>query len=184
MVGALRAGEPNATATMFDRYGDRMERLLFSLLGPEPEIEDLLHEVFLQAIQCIGALEEPSRLRSWLTGITVHTARGFIRRKTRRRWLSFVEEVPERPAIAASEEITEATRCTFEVLSAMNADERVIFSLRFIEGLELAEIALACDLSISTAKRRLKDAEKHFLVRAKKYSTLHPWIEEGRWAIG
>jgi RNA polymerase sigma-70 factor (ECF subfamily) len=183
---ALRDRKSAAAVMLFDRHARHVERLLFSLLGPEPDAEDLLHEVFLRAIEGIGDLEEPSKLRSWLTGISVHTAREHIRKRVRRRWLSFVADVPEPPPLparVASEEITEATRCTFEVLRGMTADDRVLFSLRFIEGLEMGEIAAACDVSLSTAKRRLKDAERHFLSRARRFPALAPWIEEGgRWA--
>ena len=183
---ALRDGQTTAAVMLFDRHARHVERLLFSLLGPEPDAEDLLHEVFLRAIEGIRHLDEPSKLRSWLTGISVHTAREHIRKRTRRRWLSFVAEVPEPPpppARIASEEITEATRCTFEVLGGMSADDRVLFSLRWIEGLEMGEIAVACDVSLSTAKRRLKDAEKHFVNRARRFPALASWIEEGgRWA--
>ena len=186
VVGQLRGGMHAAATTLFDRHARHVERLLFSLLGPEPEAEDLLHEVFLRAIEGVAHLEEPSKLRSWLTGITVHTAREHIRKRVRRRWLSFVAELPEPPPPpprVATEEVTEATRCTFEVLRGMSADDRVVFSLRFIETMEMAEIAVACDVSVSTAKRRLKDAERHFLARARRFPALHPWIEEGgRWA--
>ncbi|MEA2746314.1 MAG: hypothetical protein QOI41_457 [Myxococcales bacterium] len=182
---ALRDGKTTAAVMLFDRHARHVERLLFSLLGPEPDAEDLLHEVFLRAIEGISHLDEPGKLRSWLTGICVHTAREHIRKRVRRRWLSFVAEVPEPPTPAprvATEEVTEATRCTFEVLRGMSADDRVLFSLRFIEGLEMGEIAVACDVSLSTAKRRLKDAEKHFLSRARRFPALAPWIEEGgRW---
>ena len=185
-AGAADARKSTAAVMLFDRHARHVERLLFSLLGPEPDAEDLLHEVFLRAIEGIRDLEDPSKLRSWLTGISVHTAREHIRRRVRRRWLSFVADVPEPPpthARVASEEITEATRCTFEVLRGMSADDRVLFSLRFIEGLEMGEIAVACDVSLSTAKRRLKDAERHFLSRARRFPALAPWIEEGgRWA--
>jgi RNA polymerase sigma-70 factor (ECF subfamily) len=184
IVAAIRAGARSGATTLFDRYGSRIERLLWSLLGPEPEAEDLLHEVFLRAMAGIADIDDPARLRSWLTGIAVITAREHIRSRSRRRWLSFVAEVPETALPTASEEITEAARCTFDVLSGMGANERVVFSLRFLEGLELAEIAVACDVSISTAKRRLKDAEKHFLARARRFPALVPWIEEGRWAAG
>ncbi|MBX3185877.1 MAG: RNA polymerase sigma factor [Labilithrix sp.] len=185
LVGELRGGRHDAAGSLFDRHGPKVERLLFSLLGPEPEAEDLLHEVFLRAIEGIHDLDEPAKLRSWLTGIAVFTAREWIRGRVRRRWLSFVAELPEPPpgpARVATEEVTEATRCTFDVLRGMTADDRVIFSLRFIEGMEMSEIAVACDVSLSTAKRRLKDAEKHFVARARRYPALRPWIEQGgRW---
>ena len=184
LVAEIQSGSTAAAGMFFDRYGGHVERLIWSLLGPEPEAEDVLHEIFVRALEGIDSVEDPSRLKSWLTGITVYTAREWIRRRTRRRWLRFVEELPERNAPAASEEVNEATRCTYEVLSSMSADDRVFFSLRFIEGMELSEVALACDVSVSTAKRRLKDAEKHFIARARRCEALLPWLEEGgRWAI-
>jgi RNA polymerase sigma-70 factor (ECF subfamily) len=182
IVIELRAGVRSAAALLFDRYGMHVERLLWSLLGPSGDAEDLLHEVFLRAMAGIGEIEDPARLKSWLTGIAVITAREHIRKRTRRSWLRFVEEPPEQVQPAPSEEVNEATRRTFEVLGDMGGDERVFFSLRFIEGMEMAEIAVACDVSISTAKRRLKDAEKHFVARARRIPALVPWIEEGgRW---
>ena len=183
LVTEIRNGSTAAAGMFFDRYGSHVERLIWSLLGPEAEAEDVLHEIFVRALEGIDSVEDPSRLKSWLTGITVYTAREWIRRRTRRKWLRFVDELPEPPTPAASEEVNEATRCTYDVLSSMSADDRVFFSLRFIEGMELSEVAVACDVSVSTAKRRLKDAEKHFLARARRHEALLPWLEEGRWAI-
>ncbi|MBX3264903.1 MAG: RNA polymerase sigma factor [Labilithrix sp.] len=183
LVGEIRSGSTTAAGTLFDRYHGHVERLVWSLLGPEPEAEDVLHEIFVRALEGIDSVEDPSRLKGWLTGITVYTAREWIRRRTRRKWLRFVDELPEPPTPAASEEVSQATRCTFDVLSAMSESDRIFFSLRFIEGMELSEVALACDVSLSTAKRRLKDAERHFITRAKRHEALRPWLDEGRWAI-
>jgi RNA polymerase sigma-70 factor (ECF subfamily) len=185
LVSEIRTGSTEAAGMFFDRYAHHVERLIWSLLGPESEAEDVLHEIFVRALEGIDGVEDPSRLKSWLTGITVYTAREWIRRRSRRRWLRFVDELPDRPAPpGASAEVTEATRCTYDVLSNMSADDRVFFSLRFIEGLELSEVAVACDVSVSTAKRRLKDAERHFVARAKRHEALRPWLEEGgRWAL-
>lgn len=184
LVDRIRRGETPAAGTLFDRYAGHVERLIWSLLGPETEAEDLLHEVFVRALEGIESVEDPTRIKSWLTGITVFTTREWIRRRTRRRWLFFVDEIPERPQPVASEEVNEATRCTFEVLAAMTPDDRVFFSLRFIEGMELTEVAVACDVSVSTAKRRIKDAEKHFVMRARRFEALRSWLEDGgRWVI-
>lgn len=184
LVREIRGGGAAAAGALFDRYHRHVERLVWSLLGPEPEAEDILHEIFVRALEGIGSVEDPSRLKGWLTGITVYTAREWIRRRTRRKWLRFVDELPEPPTPSASEEVSQATRCTFDVLSAMSEGDRVFFSLRFIEGMDLSEVALACDVSVSTAKRRLKDAERHFVTRARRHEALRPWLDEGRWARG
>ena len=46
LVDDVRTGSTVAAGVLFDRHGARIERLIWSLLGPEPEAEDLLHEVF------------------------------------------------------------------------------------------------------------------------------------------
>src|SRR5690349_15745610 len=69
LVTEIQGGSSTAAGVLFDRYGAHVERLLWSLLGPESEAEDLLHEIFVRALEGIGSVEDPSRLRSWLNGI-------------------------------------------------------------------------------------------------------------------
>lgn len=181
LVTEVKRGAPGATTLLFDRYSRHVQRLVWSLLGPESEAEDIMHEVFIRAFEGINGLEDAAKLKGWLTGITVYTAREWIRRRSRRRWLSFMEEVPETPHVDASEEVNEATRATYAVLREMSPDDRVIFSLRYIEGMELTEVAKACDVSLATAKRRLADVGKRFVHRAKHHEALRPWLEGSRW---
>jgi RNA polymerase sigma-70 factor (ECF subfamily) len=92
-----------------------------------------------------------------------------------------MDEVPETPHVDASEEVGEATRAVYSVLSEMDADDRIVFTLRYIEGLELTEVAAATNVSLATVKRRLSDVGKRFVNRAKHFEALRPWLEAGRW---
>jgi RNA polymerase sigma-70 factor (ECF subfamily) len=132
-------------------------------------------------VKSIKDIDDPARLKQWLTGITVYTAREWIRYRMRRRWLRFVEQVPEAPQPFATHEVSEATRAAYATLSKMPEDERIPFCLRFVEGMDLAEIAAACDLSVSTTKRRLKSAEERFVKLARSSAPLVPFLEAGRW---
>jgi RNA polymerase sigma-70 factor (ECF subfamily) len=42
-------------------------------------------------------------------------------------------------------------------------NERAAFILRFVEEMELTEVAEACAVSLSTARRRIRRAEQRFL---------------------
>ncbi|HEY3255169.1 MAG TPA: sigma-70 family RNA polymerase sigma factor, partial [Polyangiaceae bacterium] len=121
---------------------------------------------------------------AWLRSIAVFVAREAIRRKRRRRWLLFlpVEAQPEPPASDASFEARAALRVFYEVLDGFAADERIAFTLRFVEGLELSEVAEACQVSLATIKRRLKRASDDFYLRGRTRAELVDWFEEGsRW---
>ena len=43
----------------------------------------------------------------------------------------------------------------YEVLNRLKAEDQVAFTLRFLEGMELREVADALDVSLATTKRRL-----------------------------
>ncbi len=177
IVALLRTGVPEGRAVFFDRFAPRISKLVWSVLGPEPEAEDVLHEIFIRALERIDTLGDAERLGSWIAGIAVFTSREWLRRRSRWRWLRILTDDVDAPAPAVNHEISEALRAAFDVLGKMDADERVAFSLRFLEGMELSEIALACDTSLSTVKRRLRDGQQHFSARARKHPALLPWLE-------
>jgi RNA polymerase sigma-70 factor (ECF subfamily) len=184
LVAALRAGRPHAAAALFDRYAGHVQRVLARVLGPDPEIHDLIQDVFVAALASVGRLEDARALRGWLTSIAVFTARARIRRRSRWRFLRIVpsEELPETTAATPSPEVSEALRCTYEVLAELPVDERIAFALRFIDGMELTSVAAACAVSLATIKRRLKRAQHKFVELAREHHVLAEWLEAGdRW---
>lgn len=184
LVAAMRAGNASAVAAFHDRHERLVTHLLVRVLGAEPDLADLRHDVFVRALAGLHELKDPAALRSWLTSVTVFTARSHILRRSRRRWLRFLPwtDVPEVPAPAATGEVVGALRATYALLERMPADERIVFSLRFIEGFELTEVASACRVSLATVKRRITRAEERFLAMAREHPVLAEWVEGGtRW---
>ncbi len=182
LVAALQRGDPGAPAALFDRHGEHVQRVLANVLGLDNDLPDLVHEVFARALKGIHGIREESHLKAWITRIAVFTARGHIRQRVRKRWLLFFapEDLPEPPSTELAPETREALRSTYAVMDRMPADQRIAFSLRFVQGMKLKEVAQACDVSLATIKRRLSAAEKQFLKLARQEEALRPWIEEGR----
>src|SRR6185436_17911996 len=176
LVEAIWANEPGAIEGLHDRYGSFVLRVLCRLLGTDREIMDVHHDVFVRALGSIGEIKNPSSLKSWLTSVTVFTARSAIQRRARGRWLSLVprEELPEVEAATASGEVNEALRATYAILETLDPDERIPFALRFIDGMELTQVADACGVSLATIKRRLARAEDRFVATARR----HPVLED------
>ena len=81
------------------------------------------------------------------------------------------------------DEVLDAYRRTYLLLDRLPADERIAFALRYIEGMELAQVAVVCDVSLATIKRRLGRAEQRFTAGARGDAVLCRWLEAGgRWA--
>ena len=186
LVESLASGHPDASTAFFDAYGAYVERLLMRVLGPDPEIEDILHEVFVEALGSIQSLRDPARLKGWLTRMTVFVARGVIRRRRRHRRLFLVpaeDSLPQSSAPPPSHEARDLLNRVFTVLSGLDSNQRIAFSLRYLEGMTLSEAADASGVSLATFKRWLKKSDKAFLARARGtdpalYETL---LETPRW---
>jgi RNA polymerase sigma-70 factor (ECF subfamily) len=181
LVAALQAGRVETRRALFDRHAQDVERILYRVLGPDSESVDLLQDVFVAALDSIDQLRDPRALSGWLRGIAIRKARKLILRRQRWRFVRLFapSELPEREALVASPELSEALRATYAVLAQLPVDDRVAFSLRFVEGMELTEVAAACGVSLATIKRRLARAQRAFTELAAGQPSLAEWLGGG-----
>ena len=178
-VEQLRGGDAIAIGALFDRHAAAVERVLHRVLGVDPEVQDLLQEVFVHAMTGIRSYRgDASSLRPWLTQIAIRNARKCIRRRRTRRWLGLRTpgDLPEAPA-PEDTEMQATLRRAYAVLETMPARERIPFALRFIEGMALQEVADACETSLATIKRRLSQARRRFERLAARDPVLSAWVE-------
>lgn len=177
LVHALRAGEPGAPGELFDRYGLAIYRVLLRIVGDDPEGSDLLHDTFLRALDHIGELRNPRALKSWLNKMAVFTAQEWIRERRRMGQPQSPDSAPERPSVSPTPESRQAIRSFYAIMDRFPADERAAFILRFVEEMELTEIAEACGVSLSTARRRIRRAEQRFLRLIPQFPALEERIQ-------
>ena len=179
-VARLRAGDRVAIAALFDRHAERVERVLFRVLGVDHEIPDLLQDVFMHAMTGIaGYRGDDTNLAAWLTQIAVRRARKCIRSRTTRRLLGLRTpgDLPEAPG-SENPELQTMLRRTYAVIDKLPARERIPFALRHVDGMRLVEIAEACETSLATTKRRLTAARARFERLAACDPLLRSWLEE------
>jgi RNA polymerase sigma-70 factor (ECF subfamily) len=170
---------------LVDRYGAFVERVLARILGFDGELPDVLHDVFVTAFKRIGNLRHPQLLKEWLRGVAVFVARDCLRRRRRRRWLTFrpEEELPDVASDALPSNTADELARLYRALGRMPPDECIVFALRFMAEMEIEEVARACGVSVTTVKRRQQRAEKRFLAEVSKDPVLSERMASGaRWA--
>jgi len=186
IVQGLVSGEPWAADALYERYAPAIERILRRTLGHErhTELADLLHDVFVEAIGSAHRLRDSVALLAWLQRIAVHTAYRAMRRRKARSWLWFLqpEDLPEIAHEDPDPEVRQACAAFYRALARLPARQELVFSLRYVEGMEVAQIALASGASLSTVKRQLALAEARFTKLAERDPALSSYMTEGtRW---
>jgi RNA polymerase sigma-70 factor (ECF subfamily) len=180
LVAAMARGRLDAGAAFYDRHVHAIHALVFRLMGPDGELDDVVHDVFVRALESLPRLREPAALRSWLFGIAVRTVAIRFQKRTRQRWLRFMapEDVPEvgTASLSVTSELGESLREVYAILRGMDADERIALVLHRVEGLAHEDAARAAGTSVATFRRRLARGEAKFLARAKARPALVSWL--------
>jgi RNA polymerase sigma-70 factor (ECF subfamily) len=186
LTAGLLGGEAWAERELLERYTRHVERVVARITGDtSADLDDRVQEVFVRVVGRLASLRDPDSLPGFVTQIAVFVAREAIRARRRRRWLAFLApaDLPETEAPVASDEIRGALDAFYELVERLDPDPRIVFLLRHVEGMELAEVASACDVSLATVKRRLSEAEREFKARAAAVPELEPWLAgRSKWA--
>jgi RNA polymerase sigma-70 factor (ECF subfamily) len=181
LVDGVRAGRVDALAALYDRHVDAVHGVVFRVLGPDRDHDDVVQDVFVRALESLPRLRDPSVLRSWLVGIAVMTIRIHLQRRRRQRWLRFLpsHELPE-PAAPSDDAASDELKEVWRILAELPPDERIALVLCRVEGLALDDAAAACAMSVATLRRRLARGEAKFLARAARRPGLSRWLEGTR----
>ena len=177
LVLALRQGEQQAAARLYDHHAAAVHRLVHRLLGSSDQLDDIVQEVFIYALYSIQKLREPAALKGWLFGIAVGKVRAHLRKRARHRWLSFLptEQLPE-PSVDLGDPDAELVSQVTSLLEHLRPEERIAIVVRHIQELPLDEAAKVSCMSPSTFRRRLLKGEARFMELTKKDPALgHFW---------
>jgi RNA polymerase sigma-70 factor (ECF subfamily) len=157
VLPALVRGEREAVAWLWERYVPMVRRILRRGLGPAGEIDDLVQETFLTFFRRVHTVRDPKALRMFMLSLTSNLLRDELRRRQRTPRLAFTapDRLPEPAARGSDLEAREALRRFYRVLDALEPEERTVFVLRYVEDVDLADLAGALRVSLATLKRRL-----------------------------
>jgi RNA polymerase sigma-70 factor (ECF subfamily) len=159
LVERIQSGDGWAEEALFRKHVDYIAALSLRLLRDRADADDVVQDTFLDAFAQIRHAA-PASLRSWLAGIAVHKAH---RRFRRRRLLALlglyhssheaVLEAHARPS--TSPELRAELGLLDSALAGIDDADRAAWTLRYVEGYAIAQVAALCRCSLATVKRRI-----------------------------
>jgi RNA polymerase sigma-70 factor (ECF subfamily) len=182
LARALIARDPKAPRALWRRFAPMVFRMLRRALGPGHDVEDLAQEVFLCVFEKVPSLREPKALKAFVISITVLTTRSELRRLWVRRWirLSGKGEVTSKAVVHLDTDAREALGRFYGILDRINAQDRTLFVLRFMEGLGLLEVSAAAGMSLATIKRRLARVWAKVILLVERDPLLSEYLSSSR----
>jgi RNA polymerase sigma-70 factor, ECF subfamily len=147
-------------------YEPRVFRFLFVTLRDRDAAETLTQETFLRAWTARSSFRSDCSISTWLIRIALNLARDHTRTGRFRFWKSVsasavdvsevAASVPDRQGSAEAQLIArEQVAGIWETVAGLSVRQRSIFILRFVEEMDIPEIATTTGLPIGTVKSHL-----------------------------
>jgi len=152
--------KPPTQGEVYERYSAYVASLGYRLLGRDGDVDDLVQDVFLAAVEGLPSLREAGALKGWLATLTVRLAGRKLRRRRIASFFGFDGSEDDIAAPGATPEQRALLGQVYEALDRVAVDARVAWILRNIEGEPLDQVAKLCGCSLATAKRRISAAQE------------------------
>jgi RNA polymerase sigma-70 factor (ECF subfamily) len=163
LVEAARAGDRQAFADLYRKYV-RMVHGVLLVRVPHADVDDLVQDVFLSAMDRLPALRDVAAFPGWLASIARNRAVDFLRRRR-----IPTEELIKEPA--AHDGDTSAALAVLSEIRALPEAYRETLVLRLVEGLTGPEIAERTGLTHASVRVNLHRGMKQLRARLERSTT-------------
>jgi RNA polymerase sigma-70 factor (ECF subfamily) len=156
LVSAIRSGDEQAMAELYERYSSIVYSVALRVLGDTGAAEDILQEVFIQLWRSPDVFDATrGSLPGWLAVITRNRAIDSLRKRRPEADITDVI-VSIEPDLVGAAQSTRALEKIRGALGGMPAPQRSALEMAFFDGLTHAEIAEKTGEPLGTIKTRIR----------------------------
>lgn len=158
VVARVLGGDVMLFEVLMRRHNRRLYRAARAILRSEHEAEDVMQHAYVRAFEHLAEYAGRARFSTWLTRIAVYEALARVRRERRASPIDASGEAQ----IMADQQATPEQRLENAELGALTEaaiddlpqDFRVVFMLRAVEQLSVADVAQVLEIPEDTVKTR------------------------------
>jgi RNA polymerase sigma-70 factor, ECF subfamily len=167
VVKRVLAGEAALYEILMRRYNQRLYRVARSILRNDVDAEDVMQEAYVRAYEHLNQFAGEARFSTWLTKIAVYEALGRLRRQRRTENLDSVLDSDRHVMARMTSDTRDPEQQAYDdelrivlegAIDSLPEIYRLVFILRSVEGMSVAETAGCLDIGVEAVKTRLHRA--------------------------
>jgi RNA polymerase sigma-70 factor, ECF subfamily len=168
LVEKILSGQPNAVIDFYTLYSPRILSYLIKRLPRREDAQEVLNDVFLEAVDALPTLHESSNLQAWLYKIAHNKMVDYYRKRKIKSFLfsqiPYLEliatEISQPEFIHEKNKVRDKIEATFHALSHKYQQ---ILRLHYEEQLPVKKIAEILQLTPKATESRLYRARQQFI---------------------
>lgn len=172
LLEKAKAGDVAAFEELIESYQKKIFNLAYRILGNYDDAGDMAQEALIRIFRSIASFKEQSSFSTWVYRITTNVCLDEIRKKKNKKVISLDEEIRMedgemkrqimsddiQPDEAA--ELEELRTFVSDAINSLPEDQRLVITLRDIQGLSYEEISSVLDCPSGTVKSRINRARQ------------------------
>ena len=171
IIKEILNGKTEQYEYFLDRYGQQVFVLVDRIVSCQEDAEELTQDVFLKAFQQLSSFKAESCFSTWIYRIATNVAISAVRKK-RNDVLRLDDSVfanlsDTQVDEALEDESEEQMERLQQAMNQLEADERALITLYYLEEKPLAEVAFILGMTEGNAKVKLHRIRKKLYVLIK-----------------
>jgi RNA polymerase sigma-70 factor (ECF subfamily) len=172
-IRRAQAGDSAAFNEIVHAYKKRILGTIYRLIGYGDDIEDVGQDVFVRLYFSLDQLRAAEVFEPWLYRLTVNAAYDYLRKKRRNPSVRMSdlseEQISAADAAASGKQLsedrqkTDIVELTSILLDQVSEEDRILLTLKEVEGLSLKELEKIYQVNENALKVRLFRARKRVL---------------------
>lgn len=162
LIPRIIGGEKHLFEVFMRKYNQRLYRVGMAILHDDQEVEDIMQTAYIKAYENLKRFEGKSSFLTWLTRILINE--GLMRLKKRKNHEPIDEKIHELRVetrhpmnVAMNNELKEMLE---GAIAQLPPKYRMVFMMREIEGMNVAETTECLEISEANVKVRLNRAKE------------------------
>ena len=172
LIDAFLQGDEGAFEKLFQKYRQRVFKLIYRFVNNELEAEDLLQDVFVRVYEKLSKFNKTSAFYTWLYRLAVniclnHTGRGYKKKETSQEddFIASQGKSHELGITALDVDLKEA-------LKTLPDKQRTTFILKVYDDLKFSDVARVMKCSVGGAKANYFHAVRKLQEKLEVYREL------------
>jgi RNA polymerase sigma-70 factor (ECF subfamily) len=168
LVEACQQGDEAAFRALYLAHRGEVHRIVFRLIGPSDELEDVVQEVFFQVHRSIGNFRGNAKFSTWLHRVAVNVALQHLRRRKAGVVSRLDDRVGERSDEAKCRtpqdcaETQDRLRAVYSILDEISPKKRAVLVMHDMQGMSAQQVAEIVGAPVFTVRTRLFYARREF----------------------
>jgi RNA polymerase sigma-70 factor (ECF subfamily) len=193
LIERARQGDEAAFNRIVQLYRKRILGTVARLISRSEDVEDVAQEVFVRLYFSLDQLRSPEVFEPWLYRLTVNAAYDHLRKQKRRpEWrmadlsesqVMIADAEAGGRELADSEHSAEVKDFVQGLLAEVSAEDRILLTLKEVEGLSLKELEAIYGVKENALKVRLFRARQR-VIRAWEQMRKRSLLTEDKTAAG